>query len=93
MTSPAHWLTSGGVSLDPLQFGLQEAGQQLENKVLLLRTGHVPAHAQGSHVSRPAPVLEAGSSVSLAQALRTEAASARLGSSHQWRKPRDLGSL
>lgn len=56
--TPAHWLLSRDVALDSLQLGVQEAGQQLENKVLLLLTWHVPTHAQGCHISRSAPVLE-----------------------------------
>ena len=46
------------MALDSLQLGVQEAGQQLENKVLLLLTWHVPTHTQGRHISGSAPVLE-----------------------------------
>lgn len=57
-STPAHWLISRYVALDSLQLRAQEAGQQLENKVLLLLTGHVPAHTQSCHIPSSAPVLE-----------------------------------
>lgn len=57
-STPAHWLISRDVALDSLQLRVQEAGQQLENKVLLLPTRHVPTHTQGGYISSSAPVLE-----------------------------------
>lgn len=57
-STPAHWLISRDVALDSLQLRVQEVGQQLENKVLLLLTWHVPTHTQGCHISSSAPVLE-----------------------------------
>lgn len=55
---PAHRLLSRNVVVDSLQLRAQEAGQQLENKVLLLLTGNVPTHTQCRHVSRSPPVLQ-----------------------------------
>lgn len=55
---PAHWLLSRNMGLDSVQLRAQEAGQQLENKALLLLTGNVPTNTQCRHVSGSPPVLQ-----------------------------------
>lgn len=56
--TPAHWLISRDVAPDSVQLRVQEAGQQLENKVFFFPIRYVPTHTQVCHISSSAPVLE-----------------------------------